>query len=63
MAESASALGLDEPAIRRLVRGDLIDVPLERLLAVPTLVGLDVEITIVPATDSHGSVAVRGAAG
>lgn len=59
---AAAALGLEPGELDRVLRGALGDTPLERLLAMLTRFGRDVEIAVVPAAGERGSLAVRGAA-
>jgi predicted XRE-type DNA-binding protein len=59
---AAAALGFGPGELARVFQGDLMDVPLERLLHVLTKFGRDVEIAVAPAASERGSLAVRGAA-
>lgn len=60
--EAALVLGMDSTEVSRVLNGDVLEVPLERLLAVLTRIGRDIEIAVVPSAGGCGSVAVRGAA-
>jgi predicted XRE-type DNA-binding protein len=60
--DAAAALDTEPGDLVRLLQGDLVEVPLERLLALLTRFGRDVEIAVVPAAGKQGSLAVRGAA-
>lgn len=45
--EAAALLGIDQPKISRLVRGQLAGFTLDRLFRFVTLLGSDIEITVV----------------
>jgi predicted XRE-type DNA-binding protein len=45
--EAATLLGIDQPKVSRLVRGQLAGYSIERLLRFVTLLGSDVEITFI----------------
>jgi predicted XRE-type DNA-binding protein len=51
--EAATALGLDQPKVSKLVRGQLRGFSVERLLHLLTILGQDVEIRVSPATRSR----------
>lgn len=45
--EAAALLGIDQPKISRLVRGQLAGFSIDRLFRFVTLLGSDIEITVV----------------
>ncbi len=56
---AAAIVGLTQPKISGLLRGDTTGFSCDRLLRILTLLGQDVQITIVPAKDrSHGLIQV-----
>ena len=61
--EAAALLGIDQPKISRLVRGQLAGYSIDRLFRFVTLLGSDIEITVVeparnPRRAGHMSIAL-----
>lgn len=52
-AEAADLLGIDQPKVSRLVRGQLAGFSIDRLFRFVTLLGSDIEITVVGRTRKH----------
>ena len=46
-AEAAELLGIDQPKVSRLVRGQLAGFSIDRLFRFVTLLGSDIEITVI----------------
>lgn len=60
--EVAKLLGLSQPDVSRLLRGDFRDYSVERLLRLLTRLGLDVEIMIrKPRSQRQGRLSIGGA--
>jgi len=51
--EAAELLGIDQPKVSRLVRGQLAGFSIDRLFRFVTLLGSDIEITIVEQVRRH----------
>ena len=51
--EAAEVLGIDQPRVSRLVRGQLAGFSIDRLFRFVTLLGSDIEITIVEQARRH----------
>ena len=51
--EAAELLGIDQPKISRLVRGQLAGFSIDRLFRFVTLLGSDIEITIIGRGRKH----------
>ena len=51
--EAAEFLGIDQPRVSRMVRGQLAGFSLDRLLHFVTLLGSDVEITVIGRDRKH----------
>jgi predicted XRE-type DNA-binding protein len=47
-AQVASKLGIDQPQVSRITRGQLADFSLEKLLALVNRLNMDVEINVIP---------------
>ena len=52
-AEAAEMLGIDQPKVSRLVRGQLAGFTIERLFRFVNLLGSDIEITVVDRGQKH----------
>ncbi len=65
LAQAARALGVDQPAILALVRGQLDDFTTDHLLRFLTALDHDVEIAVTPKGSSrvHGQIAIRDESG
>ena len=60
--QAADLLGLSQPDVSRLVRGDFRDYSIERLLRLLTMLGRDVDIVIrEPKAQRHGKLSVAAA--
>jgi predicted XRE-type DNA-binding protein len=53
--EAAELLGIDQPKVSRLVRGQLAGFSIDRLFRLVTLLGSDIEITVVERRRKHRS--------
>lgn len=51
--EAAEFLGIDQPRVSRLVRGQLVGLSIDRLLRFVTLLGSDIKITVVGRGGKH----------
>ena len=61
-AEAARLLGLSQPDVSRLLRGDFREYSLERPLRLLTALGLDIDIVIRhPRSDSEGKLRIAAA--
>ncbi len=58
--EAASLLGLSQPDVSRLLRGNFREYSIERLLRLLTALGRDVEIVIRPSrSQQHGRLSIE----
>ena len=53
--EAAELLGIDQPKVSRLVRGQLAGFSIDRLFRLVTLLGSDIEITVIERYRKHRS--------
>jgi predicted XRE-type DNA-binding protein len=53
--EAAELLGIDQPKVSRLVRGQLAGFSIDRLFRLVTLLGSDIEITVIERTRKRRS--------
>jgi len=53
--EAAELLGIDQPKVSRLVRGELAGFSIDRLFRLVTLLGSDIEITVIERCRKHRS--------
>jgi predicted XRE-type DNA-binding protein len=51
--EAAELLGIDQPKVSRLVRGQLAGFSIDRLFRLVTLLGSDIEITVIERCRKH----------
>lgn len=52
--QAAKLLGLSQPDVSRLLRGDFREYSLERLLRLLTALGPDIDIVVRPPSSAHG---------
>jgi predicted XRE-type DNA-binding protein len=53
--EAVELLGIDQPKVSRLVRGQLAGFSIDRLFRLVTLLGSDIEITVIERSRKHRS--------
>jgi predicted XRE-type DNA-binding protein len=58
-AQAGEILGIQQPRVSALMRNRAGDFSVERLMDFLTALGQDVEITVRPTRNEHGSVSVR----
>lgn len=59
--KAARLLGLSQPDVSRLLRGDFREYSLERLLRLLTALGPDIDIVVRPPSSSRGRLRLAGA--